>query len=131
MSNENRPLTKLVLGVVKKRLLIRSATERFHTIAAAQPAATKRRRASDEQVAEFANDLNAALPEMADEIATASRHGDRPSTAHINALRVLLDLHPREVADHPAPPLPLPVHLPAELTAWFVLRFDSGPRAVS
>ena len=121
MSCQNRPLTKLVLGVVEKRLLIQSATERFHTIAAAQPAATKRRPASDEQVAEFVTDLTAELPGMAGDITTASQHDDRPSPAQINTLRVLLDLRPREVADHPAPTLSLPVQLPAEVTAWSAL----------
>jgi hypothetical protein len=121
MSCQNRPLTKLVLGVVKQRLLIQSATERFHTIAAAQPAATKRRPASDAQIAGFVNDLHAEMPEMAEAITAASQHDDRPSAAQINALRVLLDLRPREVADHPGPRLSLPVQLPAELTAWSAL----------
>jgi len=121
MSCQNRPLTELVLGAVKQRLLIKSATERFHTIAAAQPATTKRRPAPAALIADFVKDLQAAMPEMAEAITAASQREDRPSAAQIEALRVLLDLRPREVAHHPGPRLSLPVQLPAEVTAWSAL----------
>ena len=83
MIMDNCPLTELVLDVVSKRLLLQraSAAEQFQTIAAAQPAADKRRRLSDDQLAEFVNDLNAELPDLAEDIAVASQHDDRPSVA--------------------------------------------------
>jgi hypothetical protein len=69
----------------------------------------------------FVRDLHTAMPEKSEAISAASRNDDRPSAAQINALRVLLDLRPREVADHPGQRLSLPVQLPAELTAWSAL----------
>src|SRR5262249_47399942 len=117
-------LAALVLGVVRARmnLKLESATERFRTIVAAQPAATKRQKATDDQVAEFVNDLAVGVPEItADDLAAARRNADRPTIADISALRVLLDLKPRDVPDHPAPAVTLPVQHPAGLTPWFAV----------
>lgn len=122
MSSHTSPLTALVLGVIETRLNLNSATERFHTIAAAQPATTKRRKASDEQLAEFVRDLVDGVPELdPDHVAAASEHDARPSVAHLESLRVLLGLRPKEVPDHPGPSVSLPVHHPAGLTGWSAL----------
>lgn len=124
MSASYSPLITLVLGVARTRmnLKLESATERFRTIVAAQPAAAKRRKATDEQVAEFANDLAVGVSELTvDEVADALQRANRPSTAHLTALRMLLGVRPRDVPDHPAPTVTLPVQHPAALTAWFAL----------
>jgi hypothetical protein len=123
MNGQNRPLTKLVLRQVQveTRRKQRAVTDLFHTIAAAQPAPTKRRRAPDEQFNEFVGDLVTRYPELAVDITDAGQGNERPSNAHINALRIMLDLRPRDVPDHPGSEVSLPVQLPAEVTAWNAL----------
>ncbi|MDO3129651.1 hypothetical protein P5V43_21325 [Mycobacteroides abscessus subsp. bolletii] len=67
----------------------------------------------------FVDDLRAHVPELAaDRIDEAAASADRPSPAYLDALRVLLDMKPRQVADHPGPTVALPVSDPAGVTAW-------------
>jgi hypothetical protein len=120
--SHERPLTALVLGVITTRLNLNSATERFYTIAAAQPAEAKRRKASDQQLVEFANDLATDVPELAaDDVAAACQSGARPSPAHLATLRVMLGLKPKDVPDHPGGLITLPVQHPAALMGWSAL----------
>ncbi|PEG32989.1 hypothetical protein CQY20_33250 [Mycolicibacterium agri] len=108
-----------MLGVVATRLHRRSVTELFHAVAAAQPSRNKRRKASDEQLQAFVDDLHAHVPELAaDRIDAAISATDRPSPAHLDTLRVLLDMKPRQIAEHPGPAVTLPVSDPAGITAW-------------
>jgi hypothetical protein len=119
MSSDHRPLTQAVLGVAAARMRIKSASELFNTVASAQPAGTKRREASDPQMDEFTDDLRGDVPELSDDQITALRAAEpRPSPAQLEALRVLLDLKPRTVADHPGPRLALPISDPAGIIAW-------------
>ncbi|WP_078356008.1 MULTISPECIES: hypothetical protein [unclassified Mycobacterium] len=90
----------------------------FQTIAAAQSSISKRRNASDEILVEFVDDLIARFPARSADILKASQDIDRPNIAHIVALRVMLDLQPQEVPDHPGLEVLLPVQLPAEVVAW-------------
>jgi hypothetical protein len=122
VTSHDCPLTALVLGVVTRRLNLKSAVELFQTITAAQPAETKRVKASDQQLAEFVQDLVAGLQELtSDEVADASQHDDRPSPAALEALRVMLGLKPKDVPDHPGASVSLPVNDPAGLTGWSAL----------
>lgn len=119
MSGDHHPLTQAVLGVVAARMRIKSAFELFNTVASAQPAQTKRRRASDQQMDEFIEDLCGDIPELSDDQITALRVAEpRPSPAHLEALRVLLDMKPRTAPDHPGARLTLPVSDPAGIIAW-------------
>ncbi|MGH3557951.1 MAG: hypothetical protein ACRDUT_19990 [Mycobacterium sp.] len=119
MSCENRPLTQAVLDVVTKRLRLKSATELFHTVSAAQPSQHKRRKASEEQMDAFIDDLRADVSELGSDPITELRDAEpRPSPAQLEALRVLLDMNPREVPDHPGPMLTLPIQDPAGILAW-------------
>ncbi len=93
----------------------------FQTITAAQPAAVKRQRVSDEQLTAFIADLAARFPARSSDIIEAGRDEQRPSVAHLDALRVMLDLRPPEVADHPGPEVALPVQFVADLAAWNAL----------
>ena len=119
MSYEKRPLTQAVLAVVAQRLLLKSATELFHTVAAAQPAQHKRRRATDQQMDSFINDVHASAPELAadqvDELRGARQH---PSRAQLDSLRVLLDMKPLDIGDHPGLAVRLPVGDDTTITAW-------------
>ena len=83
------------------------------------PPGNKRRKASDDQLRRFINDLQGGVPELsAEQIGKLSRDPDRPSTAHIDTLRVLLDMKARGAPDHPGPTVVLPVRTSAGITAW-------------
>lgn len=119
MSCDRKPLTEAVLGVVRTRLRRSTVTELFHTIAAAQPSVHKRRKASEEQLGAFVDDLRAHVPELAaEQIDAVAVSTDRPSLAHLDTLRVLLDMKPRQIADHPGAMVTLPVSDAAGVTAW-------------
>jgi hypothetical protein len=118
-SYEKSSLTQAVLAVIAQRLLLKSATELFHTLSAAQPAHHKRLRATDKQMDSFTSDLRARAPELtAGQIAELCADDQRPSLAQLDALRVLADMKPRDVPDHPGPPVRLPIEDEASLVAW-------------
>jgi hypothetical protein len=118
-SYEKSSLTQAVLAVIAQRLLLKSATELFHTLSAAQPAHHKRLRATDKQMDSFTSDLRASVPELtAGQIAELCADDQRPSLAQLDALRVLADMKPRDVPDHPGPPVRLPIEDEASLAAW-------------
>jgi hypothetical protein len=123
MNGHTRPLAKLVLQQVRieTRRTQNAVDDLFYTIAAAQPAPAKRLRPTDEQLNEFVADLVARYAALAVEINGAARDGERPSSAHVNALRVMLDLRPPAVPDHPGSEVSLPAQLPAVATAWNAL----------
>lgn len=117
--NAEIPLNRAVLDIVSARMRVKSASELFHTIASAQPAQAKRRKSSDEQLNQFADDLRRVAPELGDDqIGGLCTAEPRPTRGQLDALRVLLDMKPRAVPDHPGPRITLPVGDAAGLTAW-------------
>lgn len=119
MSGEVAPLVEVVLQSVSRRLLLKSAGELFRTVVAAQPPPNKRREADDDQLDAFASDLRDCVTELTPrDIAELRSAAVPPSLAQLDALRVLLDMKPRDVLDHPGPRLELPVADPAGVIAW-------------
>lgn len=119
----NKPLTALVLDQVRQATnrSITAVNEQFHMIAAAQPPATKRRKAADELVSEFVTDLHGRFPGLEQQISTAASSPDYPSAAHIQTLRVMLDLRPCDVPDHPGPAVTIPEMTKGSTKAWNML----------
>lgn len=123
MSCHNKSLTRAALGVVERRFRMNttSTTSLFHTIAAAQPASTKRKDAATDQVHAFVDEL-LTFPEAEPEVVSPLRHAEpRPTPAHLHALRTLLGMKKEHVPLDPARPLALPGMPTGHAKAWSTL----------